>query len=82
MSGNVLHTRAEHKRNRREVTYDHHGNPYPTNLKKHLTLAQQMDEEDTGVLIPAQRIMAAVCTAGVLFLTYQIVVSLLFGGVQ
>lgn len=81
MSVKILHSRAEHKQNR-AVTYDHHGNPYPTNLKKHLTLAQQYEREDAGVLVPAQRVLAGVCSVGVLYLAYQIALPLIFGGAQ
>ncbi len=81
MSVKLLHSRAERNRNR-EVTYDHHGNPYPTDLSKHLRLAQQMDEEDAGVLVPAQRVLAGVCSVGVLYLAYQIALPLIFGGAQ
>jgi hypothetical protein len=83
MSGNVLHARAEHKQNRREVTYDHHGNPYPTNLKKHLRLAQQYErEDDPGLNIPAQQIILGVAAVGVSFIAYQVALHVFIGGVQ
>ena len=81
MSVKLLQSRAGHKQNR-EVTYDHRGNPYPTNLRKHLTLAQQYEREDAGVLVPAQRVLVGVCSVGVLYLAYQIALPLIVGGAQ
>lgn len=83
MSVKVLHSRAEHKQNRREVTYDHHGNPYPTNIGKHLRLAQQYErEDDPGLNIPAQQIILGVAAVGVAYIAYQVALHVLFGGVQ
>jgi len=83
MSVKLLHSRAEHKQNRREVTYDHHGNPYPTNIGKHLRLAQQYErEDDPGLNIPAQQIILGVAAVGVAYIAYQVALHVFFGGVQ
>jgi hypothetical protein len=65
---------------RKHPCHDFRGNPYPTNLKKHLSLAQQMDEEDAGVLVPAQRIVGGMVAVGVLYLAFTIGMPLLIGG--
>ncbi len=65
---------------RKRTCHDHHGNPYPTNLSKHLRLAQQTDDEDTGVLIPVQRIVGGMVAIGVLYLVWAIGMPLLIGG--
>ena len=65
---------------RKHPCHDFRGNPYPTNLKKHLSLAQQMDEEDAGVLVPAQRIVGGMVAVGVLYLVWAIGMPLLIGG--
>ena len=65
---------------RKRTCHDHHGNPYPTNLSKHLRLAQQTDDEDTGVLIPVQRIVGGMVAVGVLYLVWAIGIPLLIGG--
>lgn len=65
---------------RKHQCHDFRGNPYPTNLKKHLSLAQQMDDEDTGVLIPVQRVVGGIVAAGVLYLVVAHGLPLLIGG--
>ena len=65
---------------RKHQCHDYYGNPYPTNLKKHLKLAQQMDDEDTGVLIPVQRVVGGIVAAGVLYLVVAHGLPLLIGG--
>lgn len=65
---------------RKHPCHDFRGNPYPTNLKKHLLIAQQMDDEDTGVLVPAQRIVGGMVAVGVLYLVWTIGMPLLIGG--
>ena len=65
---------------RKHSCHDSYGNPYPTNLKKHLSLAQQMDEEDAGVLVPVQRIVGGMVAVGVLYLAFTIGMPLLIGG--
>ncbi len=65
---------------RKHKCHDFRGNPYPTNLKKHLSLAQQMEEEDAGVLVPAQRIVGGMVAVGVLYLVWAIGMPLLIGG--
>jgi len=65
---------------RKQICHDSYGNPYPTNLKKHLLIAQQTDDEDTGVLIPVQRIVGGMVAVGVLYLVWAIGMPLLIGG--
>ena len=65
---------------RKHLCHDSYGNPYPTNLKKHLSLAQQMDEEDAGVLVPAQRIVGGFIVVGMLCLVVAHGLPLLIGG--
>ena len=65
---------------RKQICHDSDGNPYPTNLSKHLKLAQQTDDEDTGVLIPVQRIVGGMVAVGVLYLVWAIGMPLLIGG--
>ena len=65
---------------RKQICHDSYGNPYPTNLKKHLLIAQQTDDEDTGVLIPVQRIVGGMVAVGVLYLAFTIGMPLLIGG--
>ena len=65
---------------RKHPCHDSYGNPYPTNLSKHLKLAQQTDDEDTGVLIPVQRVVGGIAAFGVLYLAFTIGLPLLIGG--
>jgi len=65
---------------RKHQCHDFRGNPYPTNLSKHLKLAQQTDDEDTGVLIPVQRVVGGIVAVGVLYLAFTIGLPLLIGG--
>ena len=76
MSANVMNACAQ----RKHQCHDSYGNPYPTNLKKHLSLAQQIEEEDAGVLVPVQRVVGGMVAVGVLYLAFTIGMPLLIGG--
>lgn len=82
MLSNLLPKVTMGKRNR-TVRYDRHGNPYPTNLKKHLVRAARMERGlPPDPVLPIERIAAGAAALGALYLTYQIGLPLLIGGVR